>query len=344
LPAFREDRKMLDPKILTEGFSAPKTAIGWHYTNHFDQAAEIYNKYANPFWYYEWIVDELLKIDHSSVVPLFELMSADANNKRIIGLRHDIDMDPETGLRCARYLAMKGLCGSFYLLHTNPYYGVFYGDYFVRNPQLVEWVKRFIVSGCELGLHNDCLRIYKDYNQDGAEVLKQELEWLRSLGAVIRGTVSHNSGPVYGAENYEIFSGHKLWDREVLTADMKAIPLGSLSEETLGLSYEGTFSRPKPCINEEQAKQFFSDQSSCDVHSKEWMKTFLLNNPTCDYMIDFQFWLLGKDKWIISGIHGGYSTFEWNVDLTHVLETMRILPTGSRSVLVIHPEYVRGNR
>ena len=324
-------------------FRLPDVEVGWSYENHFAQAAELYNPIANSFWYYQWMIDELLKIDNLALIPLRDLMASSETTKRIIALRHDIDMDPETGLRCARYLARKGVGGSFYLLHTNPYYGNFYGGHFVRNPILTDWVKSFIVTGCELGLHNDCMQIYKTHNFDGAAIIQQEIAWLRSVGAVIKGTVAHASGPFYGAENYEIFRGRKLWNRKVLSSKSLPIPLGILSEDDLGLTYEGTFAQPRKHIDLKSVKTFFSDTASANVRSKEWMMQFIFNNPVTEYLTDCQFWLLGKDFWVVAGRVGDKRIFEWEIKLKCVLEIVADLPPGSRSIFVLHPVYVRKN-
>ncbi len=84
-----------------------------------------------------------------------------------------------------------------------------------------------------------------------AENLEQELRWLRSLGVVVRGTLAHNSAPVYGAENFEIFEGRVLWEREVRCENGRILPLGKLSEKKLDLSYEGAFAIPKKNFKED---------------------------------------------------------------------------------------------
>ena len=250
-------------------------------------------------------------------------------------------MDPETGLRCARFLAKLGVPGSFYILHTNPYYGNFYGNHFVRNPDMADWIRGLIVAGFEIGIHNDALHVFLEYGLNGIEALTKEIAWCRSNGAVIKGTVAHNSGPLYGAENYEIFSEKLLWKRKLHSANGNTIPLGSLSMSNLNLTYEGCFARPKKKINIEEAKIFFQDKQASSVRSKEWMKKYLLDNPACDWELDFQFWLTGKDTWIIAGKKGNRELFEWEVGIVKTIEILKNLPLGSRTSIVLHPAYVR---
>ena len=67
------------------------------------------------------------------------------------------------------------------------------------------------------------------------------------------------------------------------------------------------------------------------------MRSFIHSNPTLDYLVDFQFWLLGIDKWAVTGP----DIFLWHVNLDRVLAELDSLPAGARAVVVVHPEYVR---
>lgn len=316
--------------------------IGRDMDNYWDQVVSSLFELMNPFAYYEDIVGSLSSIAGLDIVPLYELMQRSAEGTRLVALRHDVDADPLTALRAARYLARYGICGGFYLLHTSPYYANIHHGVVIRNPELPRWVREFIVSGCELGLHNDAFGVVNLWMKDGAAAVTEEIRFLRSLGAMIRGTVAHNSGPVYGAENYEVFAGRKLWQRRVTTARGHTLPLECLSERELALTYEGTFAIPKrggPSISE--AAAFFGDLSSANIRSEEWMRRYLLNNPCCDWTIDCQFWLIGKDSWVGAGKFSENLLFEWNVGLDQILHIVRNLPPGTRSLFVIHPEYVR---
>lgn len=325
------------------GFGSVKAVDGINIALYLEQVTKIYDPLTNPFWYYKTLVGELLRVEKLRVVPLCDLLTAPLNGERIISLRHDVDADPLTALRCARYLAFSGIPGSFYLLHTALYYGQFVQNIFVRNPRLPEWITAFLVTGCELGIHNDCMNIYLNHGLDGAQALIQEILWLREHGANIQGTVAHNSGPAYGAENFEIFSGRVLWKRSVRTRQGKRIPLGTLSEADLGLKYEGGYAKPKPRVDVTAASRFFGDLDSASVRSKAWMEQYLLNNPAQDYLTDYEFWLIGSNQWVVAGKWEGVPLFEWIVSIDRVVSLVKELPLRSRSVFVIHPEYVRGH-
>jgi hypothetical protein len=259
-----------------------------------------------------------------------------------VGLRHDVDTDPFTALRAARALAQRGICGSFYLLHTSPYYGDFLDGVFVRNPHVVDWVRALIVAGCELGVHNDAFGVCKYYERDGADALCQEIAWLRSQGARILGTTAHNSAPVHGAENFEVFKERLLWARKAELPNGELLPLGELSESEMGLTYEGSFAIPKTRPDPERIGAFLTDDKEMDIRSEPWMRRYLVDNPLCDWSIDLQIWLLGKDIWTAAGRLDGREIFEWEIGLDRVVSMIRETPVGTRSVIVLHPCYIGG--
>ncbi len=304
-----------------------------------DENIMTYKSVHNSFSYYQHIIDNLLHINRIKIVPLYELQEQSAENIRLIGLRHDIDSNPEMALKAAKYLARKGVCGSFYVLHTASYYGEFKNNTFIRNSKLAEWILGFIVAGCEIGLHNDALGVFSVHNRDGLEHFKQELEWLRSLGAVIHGTVGHNSAPIYGAENFEIFKERVLWYREARTPSGQILPLGKLSEKKLNLKYEGNFPIPKNKFNIGDAVEFCAFSKDSNIRSKSWMRRYLFLNPCFDRKIDYQFWLIGNDKWVAGGKFNDENFFEWEIDSNRLFDLIKKLPKNSRSIIVIHPDY-----
>lgn len=316
---------------------------GRNLDNYFEQVRQMCEPLANPFCYYEALLDEIARLPNLRIVTVRELARNSRPDSALVCLRHDIDSDPITALRIARHLARIGESGSFYLLHTAPYYaepvspGVV-----VRNPQLVEWIRGFIVSGCEVGLHCDAFGICQNWGMDGIGGVKAELAWLRSQGLALVGTVAHNSGPTYGAENYEIFSERVLWQRVVHTDSGLELPLGQVSMASLGIEYDGTFAVARDETNIYEAAAFFADTESADIRSESWMRRYLVENPACRWTIDAQCWLLGKDRWAIAGYSPGVPDFIWDAQLEDVIAFLAGLPAGSRVMMVTHPEYVSG--
>jgi hypothetical protein len=252
-------------------------------------------------------------------------------------LRHDVDNDPDTALRMARHLASRGVAGSFYLLHTAPYYGRFVDRVLVRNPELAGWVRGMIVAGCEIGVHNDAFGAELTEGVKGPAALVAEIDWLRSQGAVIRGTVAHNSAPAYGAANSEVFVGRRLgpWSG----SGGRRLPLEAIREDEHGLAYEGTFAVPRPDADVGEAERFVRDCAGAGLRSETWMRRFLLDNPTCRWDVDLQVWVIGRDEWVVAGRTDGTPVFRWCVDLDDAVGAIRAMPPGSRSMVVLHPEY-----
>ena len=69
------------------------------------------------------------------------------------------------------------------------------------------------------------------------------------------------------------------------------------------------------------------------------MRRFLLDNPTCDWDVDLQVWLIGRDEWAIAGHLGAGPVFEFCVPLRRVIELIASLSAGDRCLIVLHPEY-----
>jgi len=305
---------------------------------YFRQVETNYQGFTNPFHHYEQLVDMLAVDSRVSLVPCCELEQTQTSGVTV-SLRHDIDADPVTAVRMARLLARDGICGSFYLLHTALYYGRFFGTLFVRHRELRPWVDQFLVAGCELGLHNDALGAHEHLGVDGPAAMVQEIEWLRSRGATIRGTAGHNSAPVFGAENLEVFRNRVLWAKD--THPRNALPLGVLEESALGLEYEGTFAMPKAQPDAEQANAFAADRAGANIRTPEWMKTYLTDNPCLDWSVDMQVWMVGQGHWVAGGRIHGEPYFRDRLTLEDLPTMINDLPRASRCLFVLHPEYFR---
>lgn len=308
------------------------------YDAHMAQMRQIYTPLANGFSYYQYVVQALAELPEATLTPLSEFAGQSNAGGKIIGLRHDVDGDPETAVRCARFLSRNGWAGSFYLLSTSGYYGEISNGVFIRNPLVKEWVKALAVAGSEIGLHNDALNLcHQGY--DGIKALIAEITWLRSMGIRIQGTVAHNSGPIYEAENFEIFADRVLWPRSVSTAYGNVLPLGAVRMSDLGLTYEGTFSVPRADIDTRKAHAFFGDKEASKLRSEEWMRAFLHDNPSCLHELDVQLWLIGRDEWVIAGARGRVDEFAWLVSFEEVRKFLRGLRGNRRILAALHPEY-----
>lgn len=255
-------------------------------------------------------------------------------------MRHDIDADPITAVRCSRALARRGLSGSFYFLHTAPYYGDFYNNIFIRNPELVKWVKQIVVAGSEIGLHNDAIGIINDHRVNGVIHLINEINWFRSIGTNIYGTVAHNNFLVTGAENYEIFEERVLYSRGFLAGVRKGV--ATTSFKSLGLLYEGTFALSKKKINKREILEYQKlDYRNNNMADENWTYKYFFENPVNDWSCDGQIWLVGTNLWIVAYTDDlGEKYFMFKVPLSEVMIFLKNnVKIGSRLLLVLHPEY-----
>ncbi len=314
--------------------------VGRDYDNYFDQVRENYKSIDNPFWYYEKLLNDLLSIDKLDILPIKDFIKIKDNNKIVAGFRHDIDADPITAVRCARAMSRLGLSGSFYFLHTAIYYGEFYEHVFIRNPEMYRWIKDITIAGSEIGIHNDALGVFKFFKKDGLKHFKSELNWMRASGAKIVGTTAHNNAVIYHAENYEIFNDSLLYMRPLLSKEKKY--LGNFSLKKLGLEYDGTFGVPKKKVDKVEIKKYFNNKDKSSVSNEDWAFNYFNNNPVNDWSVDSQFWIIGKNKWVFSGSKNNDLKFQFGISLSKVIDIVKQMKPGSKTLFVLHPEYFGG--
>ena len=306
---------------------------------YFEQVRENYAAFSNGIDYYKRCIEAISGSERIEIVPMYELAQRSKSARPRVAIRHDVDADPVVAVQLAGILAQRGICGSFFLLHSAPYYGSVNGNLFIRQSRVAGWVRQLIVSGVEVGLHNDSIGMFMRHGFDPAAVVRRELLWLRSQGAVVRGTVAHNSIAAQPAENYEIFAPQVLWERPVLNANGTRLKLGELSPASLRLEYEGTFAVPRPEINRVALGEFLDAAKSADIRDDAWMRAYLGENPICSWDIDFQCWLVGPDSWVVAGGREQSGIFHWDLQLAELIEWIFSLPDSSRTMLVVHPEY-----
>lgn len=201
---------------------------------------------------YERLLEELSESGAATFQAFRDWMSGDpagdaAGEGARIVIRHDVDSDLTAAMDQAEIEAALGIRSTYYILHTASYYGEFRNGVFHRHEHIAP-VLRFIASlGHEIGLHIDPLWIHQEHGIDGAEAVRVELDWLRSLGLEITGTAGHNGRRAYGAMSSEIFRGrgmdHPLLEGTEKTAHRvvhhgKAAPLQVLDAAEIGVEYD----------------------------------------------------------------------------------------------------------
>jgi hypothetical protein len=325
---------------------APPSMVANAETNIRTQIATNYGPgLAHAYDEYRRLVEALRCEPTITTESLTQIDSKTPPDVRRLFLRIDVDADPWTGVRMARELASVGLAGNIFLLHTAPYYGYWVNGTFVRHGWMPTIVRELVLAGIEIGLHNDVMGLARVLADPlvAAKAMAEEIRWLQSLGAKIRGTVGHNSIRGQGAENSEVFVGRRLMPDE-LDARRSHLPIELVREDHLSLRYEGTGAIPRQvdARNLDAIADYIDESQAASIRDPNWMRTYLLENPLHDWSTDFQVWAIGAGQWGIAGqAPDGDPRFEWNVDIGRILEWVKELPIGSSTMLVLHPEYFR---
>lgn len=295
----------------------------------------------NDLEYYQKLVEHIRSVPQCEVRPLKDLYQPLAEDHFALTLRHDMDMDLFSSINTSRVLYNAGLKGTFYVQHTAAYYGEFVDRQFNRNNNVVEYLLAIQNQfRCELGLHTDGLWVYQQWGLDGAQAVCAELAWLRSHGIHVSGTAAHNSAPLYGAENFELFEGRAVLNRYILFKNKRRIPLQLLSESDLALEYEANYAETGKSRFSKEMVRYLGSLPADSVRNESWMRTYAFDNPYCQWGHDYNIWLLGKDRWLICGHPDREAVFKWNVTLNDVANFLRQIPAGMHVVCHVHPIYV----
>jgi len=204
------------------------------------QIREKYDYRAVFTWdqYYE-LLTELSK-DKYIVLPLDEMRKTYNDSKVVIGLRHDIDMNPFKALEMADIEKDFGFLATYFILPTADYYGYLYKTGLTRCKGLDSLIADLHDYGAEIGIHNDMLTAMIDYGFDPFIFNKNEFAFIKSLGIRVSGTASHGS-PIAKktVPNYQIFSDFAKSDSVLYEG--KKYPIGKNSLKEFGFEYEAYF-------------------------------------------------------------------------------------------------------
>jgi peptidoglycan/xylan/chitin deacetylase (PgdA/CDA1 family) len=271
---------------------------------------------------YEKLIRALASIEHLVFVPHTELNDYGCPaDKLVCSIRHDVDADIRAAVAEAEIEQRYGARTSYYILHTAPYYGTWIDGVHHRNGCMARLYRQMQDLGHEIALHTDPLHLYQNMHLDGAQAVREEIDWLREQGLHITGTVAHNSAPIYGIENFAIFRGKNrkglaLGSRgepgdellDEIVHDGKWAPLGVLDEATMGLTYEGNDFFRRKDIRIEYGATRYLNRWRWDAHLKRWR--------------------ISKDM-----------SEDRFVDQERMIEEIRTLPGGVWLILNVHPLY-----
>jgi hypothetical protein len=196
-----------------------------------------YDSYAVFTWtqYTELLVR--LSQDKYIVLPLNEMRKTFDESKVIVGLRHDVDLNPFKALEMAKIEKVYRIHSTFYFLVTAEYYGTISNSTMVHSPGIEYLFKEIHDTGAEIGIHNDLLSIMILYGLNPFEFNKQELAFYKSLRIKINGTAAHGS-PIAKktVPNYQIFSDFA--KRDSVQYEGILYPIGTHSLKDYGFKYE----------------------------------------------------------------------------------------------------------
>jgi hypothetical protein len=174
------------------------------------------------------------------VLPLNEMRNTFDDSKVVVGLRHDIDMNPFKALEMAEMEKDFGIRATYFILPTADYYGYIYKTGLTRSVGLDSLIRDLYKKGPEIGIHNDMLTAMIEYGFDPFIFNSHELVFFRALNVPIFGTASHGS-PIAKktVPNYQIFSDFAKSDS--ITYNGKKYPIGKNSLKEYGFEYEAYF-------------------------------------------------------------------------------------------------------
>jgi len=116
---------------------------------------------------------------------------SEIGDRRVLLVRHDVDHDHITAQKIAKWEYNHDIRATYCLLHTAWYYGKLDGKSYVHTHDLVECARFLINLGHEVTFHNNLVALALYKRIDPVDLLKRELEFLRSNGIDIVGTSTH---------------------------------------------------------------------------------------------------------------------------------------------------------
>jgi hypothetical protein len=250
-----------------------------------------------------------------------------------VGIRHDIDYDIVTAVRLAKIEHALGLKGSYYVLHTAPYYGYSKDGKYYRSKRCLDIFLEIQSMGHEIGLHNDCLYPLTKHGTTVEETLQSELSFLRSHGIDVCGTASHGSYHSYGASNYEIFEGMSIEGRQrFIDKNGQEHRIGYLNMKDFNLEYEANYILKSWIISADEYNRI-SFPYKCPYERSD----FFIRG------YDAQYGIFGKNLWFAQDIKRVKATGTLSpispLTTEEMIHRVKAHDPGDRIVLDSHPIY-----
>lgn len=197
------------------------------------------SKYRSKFLWSDYIalIDELAK-DRYKVIAGMDFSKTSAPDKVVVYFRHDMDNAPFHGLKMSREEKKRNLRSSFYVLHSAPHYGTVRKGAIERYAAMDRLYKEIYDNGHEVGVHNDLFGMQLLHGIEPVKFQAAELEYYRSIGIPVVGTVCHGSIiNSWGLNNTWLFSDFKKTGE--YNHKGKIVRYGVRSVKDFGFDYEG---------------------------------------------------------------------------------------------------------
>jgi hypothetical protein len=199
-----------------------------------------YDSYAVFTWAQYASLLDVLSQNKFVVLPLNEMRKTFDKSRVIVGLRHDVDVNPYKALEMSKIEKTYGIRSTYYFLPTADYYGKFEKSKMIHTPGLETIYKAIDKSGSEIGIHNDLMCVLIEHKIDPLIFNKQEIAYYRSLKIKVYGTAAHGS-PISKKTipNYEIFSDFA--KKDTVKYKGETYHVGQYSLKDFGFKYEAYF-------------------------------------------------------------------------------------------------------
>jgi hypothetical protein len=176
----------------------------------------------------------------------------------VVSIRHDTDHDIDNAVRFARWEFDHGIRASYFVLHTDWYWGSNPGR---PSRYVLRALDRIASLGHEIGLHNNAITAGLLVGRDPIAVLEAALAGLRRHGFDVVGTVAHGDPLCHtlGFVNYELFADLPAVEgrqrpRQIETRESdgprRRITIRPVPMAELGLEYEANFSGHKSYLSD----------------------------------------------------------------------------------------------
>ncbi len=210
---------------------------------YYDLEKEIKEKYdSRAVFTWDQYTDFLRELSKPKfeVMPLHEMVSAFDSSRVIIGLRHDVDLNPFKALEMAKIEQLHGFKATYFLLETSDYSGKFSRSKLIRSKGVKTLYREIYDTGAEIGIHNDLLAVMILYHLDPLKFSHDEINFFKSIGIPVYGTAAHGSEIAKRTvPNFQIFSDFA--KKDSVTYNGIKYPLGKYSLKEYGFQYEAYF-------------------------------------------------------------------------------------------------------